>query len=457
LRTGIGTFPTSNVDYYPSVNIANQDSASVSVPLPSVPFQGLTIMNGGVNPDNSWTDTTNSLGGYDAMYYDVNSGYVWLSVGNQIYVLSSNLNSIQQYNLSISGTSSGSSGGVVKCFYNYGGFMWIGGDFTTVVDGYGVNAQAQYGISRINLNSGVGNYYFEPIADYGTSNFGVNGYVNTIFGGNKLYVGGSFNSFAPTGTPCYNILNIDGYGNPVGSQTIGNEGDRLSTNAEVNCLAYNGGYGYVLVGGSFSAVDVVSSPQYYQYMAFFNSGSISWDYVEAYNAFNAPVLSCGYSGITGNLLVAGVFSTPYQYNCYVNFNSPNTPTIASGLTTGACSKINYISTYARDLITDDNRTVYKSVSAYSWTNLGDAGAGVPSAIMFNGSTEVFVAGTNPYVRQNNNVAQTATFALPTANFRTNGVAYTNASLSTKYQAQQFIADETGTYYYPVGNPICGFS
>ena len=450
----------SDVKYYPSTVITNQNLNNIAVPLPQVYYQGLTLINEGISPTKVWSDTgiIANVNGYDCMYKDPVTGNYWLSYGGDIYVMDSAFNSVQQGNLSVVGSSSGAPT-KVNCFYWAGGFMYIGGDFSGVQDVNGVNATPQFGLSRINTTSyGVGNYIFEPIYDSANNNYGVNGYVNTICSIiGVLYVGGNFQSFFGSGAQAYNLFRVSQPYDPSGTQTYDTNSGIISTDGEVFCVCY-GGPDYLFVGGSYTQVQYLSGSQGYPYFSVYLTSGSAWTYCSG-NSFNGAVYSCSMSSVNaGYVFVGGAFNSPTVYTCYIDGYAPNTTATASGVSTTTIGGINRIFCgYARDYIIDDAGTVFYSTVFATFTTLNNAGLNIPTGIAYDGVSNGYACGVGgaSYVRTNTNVSQTATFSLPSAQFRYNSLTYQNASLPL-YNAQSFVADGTGQYYYPVGTPACSF-
>jgi hypothetical protein len=464
LRTGLGTYPTSNLDYYPSVSLDNGGTLNnVPVPTGLIPYQNLTIINKGVAPAYIWDNIGTAWGTIDAFYRDVNTGYYWLAVGTQIWVVADDFSTVFQSDLTIGGSSYGASTGI-NCFYYAGGYMFIGGNFSVVYTNTVPTFHSQYGIARVNLSAGAGSYFFEELWDSGSNTDGVsNGYVNTIVYGDRLYYGGNFASLSGSGLPAYNIYGIDNPFSASGSNSPYNAGNTIATDGTVNCLEWNGSQAYLYVGGEFTYVDSVNLPGSYpyQYLAYYYSTGGNWGYVVNPSAFNARVYCCTISTASGNtqLFVAGQFTSPFAYNCYIELNTPSNPATDSLLASSPVSRLNCIySISSKDLLVDDGQVAYTSPSFTSWVNLSTTGAGTPSGISTNGTVNAFViGGSSTKVRFNVTASQVVQFSGPGPIFRYNGNEYQNATLSTKFSAQQFVTDANAFWYYVVGTPNCSFS
>jgi hypothetical protein len=459
LRTGLGTNYSDYLDYHPAVVLDNNNASNISIQNPVMAYQGLTIINKGISPPtNVWGDTNivANVNGYDCMYKDPQTGYWWVSSGENIYVMDTLFNSVQQGNLAVVGSSSGGPT-KVNCFYWAGGFMYIGGDFSGVQDAYGLNFTPQDGLSRINTsNYGVGSYIFDPIYDPRDRN-GVFGYVNTMYSINGiLYVGGNFLSFANSGAAAFNLFRVSRPYDPSGTQEYDTNSDIISTDAEVFCLCL-GGSDNLFVGGSYTQVQCLYSGQNYPYFSVYLTSSSSWTYC-AGNSFNGPVYSCSMSSVNpGYIFAGGAFNSPNVYTCYIDGYAPNTTATPSGVSTTTIGGINRIySGYGRDYIIDDVGNVYYSTVFANFTGLNNAGINIPTGVAYDGVNNGYACGLGyGYVRANN-VSQTATFTLPSAQFRYNSGTYQSATLGL-YSAQTFVADSTGQFYYPVGPPACSFS
>jgi len=445
LRTGLTTTSSLQpVDYIPMVHVDNGNTNSVGVQGPLVSYQTLIIINNGVTPASSWSDIGNANGYVDTMFL-ASSGYVWLAMGSSIYVFDTTFTTIFQ-TFTLGGTSSGGSTRAL-CFWEETPYIFIGGDFTSING----NATNQYGLTRVFVNTSVGSYFEDPIYDSTNSIYGINGYVNTITSKSGiLYCGGNFTTFTNSSTAQYGFR-VQNYGASGGSQTYDNDSGALNFNGEVFCSCSTGSL--VFFGGGFTTVQNGA----YGYSYFANYDGANFSYCDG-NNFNGPVYSCAPSSLGSYILAAGSFSQGgFSNTCYVDSVSPTSAaTYAAGSAT-----VNRNGVYCvggTDIIQTTDTSVYRSTSFGSFNYEGQSNGGfTPTGIIIYGGTPFASYNNYNVIRNLLAVSQAASFGFPSPIIRYAGATYQTATLNSKYQSQQFVADITGTYYYPVGNPLASFS
>lgn len=433
----------ANVNYYPTYLIDNQNLNSVSIPPPQIQGERLTLVNKGITPTSTWTDYGNNYGvGSNAVYYSNST--------NQVWVARTDANVVQIYDVamtSILGTITfGGWAERAYCFYETGGYMYIGGSFQ-VVNG---NATPQFGLTKVNLY----NYIEDPIYDSASNIHGVDcggggTGVYAIYDWNSsLYCGGLFTNFLPSSSPTNCLFYVSNYSGAGGSQTYTEA--HGGTSGKVNAL-YNAN-GYLWVGGDFTQVNYLVSPINYQYLATFNG---NWDYVGG-NAFNGAVNVINATNSYPYLIVGGVFTSPFPYICYVDYNSPNN--YPTDTTLGASAPINRGAIFYNGnvYVFTTTQGVYSSSTFQLWTNLGTPISGNPSFVgVFN--SEVKVAYDNyTYFQTRSNVNQSAAFVLSSGSFKFNTSSYTTATLNMVDLGWDFVGDLTSgavwrqTTYNPWG-------
>ena len=391
-------------------------------------------MNMGITPLTSWADVGSAFGNADSMFL-ASSGNVWLGVGSTVYVVDSGFTSTIA-TFTLSGSSSSSASTRALCFWEESGFMFIGGDFTDVN-----SITGNFGITRIN----IGSYSVDAMYDGGSGVYGINGYVNTITTyAVIMYCGVSFTSFAG--------FRVQGYTASVGTQTYDNDSGALNFNGEVICSCSSGSY--VFFGGTFTTTS--SGGFSYQYFAAYNGST--WTSCDG-NNFNAPVLACGVSQLSSQILVGGTFNQfGFSNVCYVDAGSPSSSATNAQVSPSSISKGGIYCGNSRDMISSSSSDTYLSSTYLSWNYEGQAlGGNTPSGTFFYNGSPYASFSTYNYVRKSSLNSQIATFSLPSATFLYNGIAYQNAIFGLRYQAQQFIADSTATYFIPVGTPVCSLS
>jgi hypothetical protein len=444
LRTSL--IASNPIDFYPAVHIDNNNSNLTAIELPQVPYQELILLNMGVSPVSAWNNFGSAFGNCDAMYY-AGSGYVWLGIGSTIYVVNSAFNTTIQ-TIPLAGSSSGPGTTRANCFHEYGGYMFIGGDFTFVNNNF---SQPQYGLTRIKLSGGSGSYADDPIYETGSS-YGVNGVVESLseLAGN-LYVGGSFTGTFAGGSSAANyIFRVESHTASGGSQTY-TINTNLDANAPVYALWSTGSL--LIVGGSFTALEFGAYS--YNYCATY-SGS-SWSTVDT-NQFNGSVYALYVSSTSSYVLAGGTFShNGFSNICYLDAATPANSATNAGISPSSIGKLGIHSGSGRDVVQSTGGDVYLSTSFTIWSSLGQSiGATQPSAIIFI-SEPIVSYYSYTYVRRYTTSTQAAKFSLPSASFYYAGNTYTNATLNQPYTSQLFVATPGVNYWVPVGSPIVVFS
>ena len=447
----------AGVNYYPAVHLDNGNANSVSVQLPLVPYETLILLNAGVLPLTNWVDfgATQPLG-VDCMFLNGAGTELWVAYEGGSGTATVNI--LDPTTLvpigglpafAFTGSSSGGSIPKVNCFCELGGQLFIGGDFTTV----DTNAQAQYGITRITL----GSYLVDPIfLSGGTTDDGVNGYVNTISGGwGNIIAGGSFNSIHGSSGNARNAVNITDITQPGGSQVYSDLGGQLQLSDEVLCSVWNSGSGDLFLGGRFTLYGI-GFTSVGNFLLAFNTSSNTFQTCDS-NNIPSRVFSCGLSQLGSFVLISGSFG-----ELYIDSGSPNSASTPAGVPgSGGSNHINSVSCRAgKDCFSDLNNFTYLSTGFTTWEALGASNSGTQSGIIHI-STGVFCCySTSPFLRENNPANQSVVFSLPSASFKTSTGSFQNATFPTPFTSQTFVADSTNTYWNPTGNPssyACSFS
>jgi hypothetical protein len=434
----------TNVIYYPTYLVDNNNTNSVSIPPPQIQGERLTLVNKGVTPLSVWTDYSSSFGVGAYAVYVASSGYIWIARtdSNVISVYDSTLVNILG-NITLTGWAERA-----YCFYEAGGYIYIGGSFQAVNG----NATGQYGITRVNAS----NFIEDPIYDNMNNFYGVDCggggqgvYCLHDYNGN-LYCGGSFTNFYPTTTTCNYLFYIYNYTGSSSNQTYyeGHGG----TNGKVNTLLSSNGY--LFVGGDFTLVNYQFSPINYQYLATWNGGA--WDYVGG-NAFNGAVNVINNTNNYPYLIVGGFFSSPFPYICYIDYTFPNNYPTDTYLSVNTGINRNCIFYNGSINVFTTNQGVFQSSTFQLWSNLGSPYSGDPSFIGYF-SGEYKVAYTNySFFQTKSTVSQVASFVLTSGNFKFNTTSYTTAILSMVDLGWDFVGDMSSgaiwraTTYNPWGS------
>jgi hypothetical protein len=441
----------TNVNYYPDIIVDNANTNSVAVPAPIYEGQRLTVINKGVTPVASWSDYGSNYGGgcYSAVLSSLNEVWLARSDTNKVEVWDSTMGSLL-HTIYITGWASRA-----YCFYEEGGFMFIGGSFTTVNG----NATAQYGLTRCYVSS-ASSYVEDPIYDAGININGVsvsggNEAVYTIISAfGKLYCGGTFTQFLPNILPAFGIFEVSNQTGGGGFQGYSMTGNGVA--GSVFALYQNGTK--LFIGGDFGSVDFNSgTPISYPRLATWDGTSL-WEDV-AGNGWNAAVYTLAGTPY-GKVLVGGDFTSPQQYGAYVDSATPqslasdslNLPigSISAPVPRG-CSFYN-----GNVYIFTQTQGVFVSSSFQNWTDLNIPYSGTNSIITYF-DNEVKVGWTNyGYFQDRNTAAQTCLFIAPSQLFRYNGSAFQNFQLTIPYVATQFVASG-GYWYWQSFTPYHNFS
>ena len=448
LTTGL-----SNVKYYPDTYLSNQNLNSVSVPLPQVDYQRLTLNNLGLTNTSTWTDYGNAVyAGYSTFTIDSGGNY-WYAEQNSgnITVIDSTSAVVAQLQLNY-----GINVGIINTFYEQGGYMFIGGRFDSVADAGGVNATPQYSIARVNSST----YFFDPMEDPSILNRGFTAgsevYCITDVNG-ALVCGGSFqtNSLATL-----TINYIGAISNPyvAGSNQVWTEFGG-GVNAIVYAILHESSLNYTFVGGDFTSVDVAGGGFGYQFCSYYDNGSATWFSV-AGNNFNAGVRVIK-PAPTSVLFVAGNFSqiagTGQNYNTYID---PATPSNWSDTNLPLISGVNYKEAqYGGGYMgvwESGSNLFYQSSALGVWTSLLDPAGFVSGSLMgiiFSGDWRV-VYSAYTYIRLHSNLPHSCEFQ---GSFKYDNNTYSKYTIITRNVSQQFIGDETCSFWSIIGQGVGTFS
>ena len=439
----------SNVRFYPDYYLSNNNANSVGVPAPQVDYQRLTLNNLGLTNTNTWSDYGNNVySGYSAFTIDGTGNYWYAEQGSgNIQVIDSVGVVVATLQLQFSGNP-----GTINCFYQQGGFMWIGGLFSSVQDAGGINATPQFSITRIN----TGTYLCDPTYDgfatiYGAFP-GTEVYCITDVNGEIVY-GGNFDKFS-NATPCNYVAKI-GAPYVVGGSQIYTEFAN-GVNAKVYAIHHEPFLNYTFLGGDFTSVDVNGVPQGFQYCSYYDNGTTTWFNV-ALNNFNAGVKVIKSTGY-GYLFVAGNFGqiagTGQDYNTYID---PATPANWSDTTLFTTNPIDYKQAHYSGEIGVYNAgagAFYKSASYQVWTSLSSpGGSGTLTGVNNNAGWKV-IYDSYGYVRQHAVLPHSCEFQ---GTFIYDGTNYTKYTITTRNVSQQFIGDIDNSYWSIIGQGVGTFS
>jgi hypothetical protein len=441
----------SNVKYYADTLINNNNLNTIGVPLPQTTNQRLTLTNLGLTNTNAWTDYGSLVGfsGFTAFGRDSN-GFIWLAdAAGSIQVWDSTITTLQ-YSLSVSGASQ-----IVNVFYLQGGYMWIGGNFTTIIDANGVNPQSQYSITRVSVSS----YLFDPIFDSVSGVAGVQSGTD-VFAiadiNGSIGIGGNFNQKSNGAIPFSNIAEIT---NPYGSGGFQNYNEfQGGTDARVYAIYNDTANGRTYIGGDFTQVSFNSAPFSANYCAYFDIPLGSTWFQVANNLINASVYTIKPTSYS-QILLTGVFTTGMgitnDYSVYIDSTTPNTYSDTNFNMGGVVPDYRqgfYNGSY-NVLIGFDN-TFYISNSNGVWTSLGQTGVGATTGIdEWNGFYKVIGSGYS-YIRSNLTLPHSCIF---TGTFKNDGTIYGNYTIVPRNVSQQFIGDDNNSFWSIIGQGVGTFS
>jgi len=453
-----GTTLTTNIDntkYYPDTVITNQNLNTVSVPLPQVDYQRLTLTNLGLTDTNSWSNYgSNVFAGYSAFFKDGNQN-VWLAeqgTGN-IQIWDNTITSL----VATLQLTYGGNIGVINVIKSAFGYVWIGGLFDTVIDANGSNATPQYSIARVNIS----NYLFEPIEDYSNGNRGYDGgsQVYCIEEVNsELVCGGSFTADQVGSIPIRHIGSIQNPSAPQGSQFFSEYAG--GTDGSVYTIYFTAYLNWTFIGGEFQNVNVSLGAQYAPYCAYYDIGLSVWNPLGpvASGNLNSYVYNIKPS-FNGNLLISGTFTSvggaTQDYNAYIEEPNPINWSDTTQSTGGFPQYYKYGFYNGQNVLIGFDYTLYVSSAYQVWTSLGIIGQGgsLTGVNYWNGDWKV-VGDAGAYVRSHSTLPHSCIF---TGSFKYDNVSYGNYTITTRNVSQQFIGDDTNTFWSIIGGGVGNFS
>jgi hypothetical protein len=442
----------ANAKFYPDIAVDSLTTfpSTVAVPTPQVKAQRLTITNVGLTSNIVWTDYGGAVfSGYSTFLGVDANGYVWLadSAGTgSIHIYDSTITSfITAITLSAGGGSVS-----INCFFQYGGFMFIGGNFQSING----NATAQYGITRVSLSSYTEDLIYEAGVVYGVQ-VGAEVLCIELDNNGDLLIGGDFTTLS-NGSPALRIVKITNLLGPSGSQFY-NEFNG-GVDAKVFTIFYDAGTNYIWVGGDFLAVNVNLGSLNYAYCSYYDNNISSWGAV-AGNQFNSSVYiikptSYAHLWVGGNFGPVG--GVGQQYNTYIENTSPatyNDTTLV--MSTPPTYKQAFYNNPLGTLAVINLPDLYTSSAYQTWISLGAfGGSGQPTGISyFQGDYKVILESYG-FVRTLQAVGNASIF---TGSFKYNGVSYGNYTITPTNASQQFIGDPTCTFWSIIGQGVGTFS
>jgi hypothetical protein len=415
-----------------------------------VDYQRLTLTNLGLTNTNNWTGFgLGVFSGYSAFTIDGAGNYWYAEQGSGNIQVWDNSTPLLLATLQL--TYSGSPG-TINCFYQQGGFMWIGGLFSTVQDSTGINATPQFGITRINSS-----YLCDPQSD-GSSIYGsfpgTEVYCITDVNG-AIVFGGNFDKFS-NGSTCNYIAQISSPYTASGSQ--GYTEFANGVNAKVFAIHHEGFLNYTFVGGDFTAVDVSVSPTGYQYCSYYDNGTSTWFSVAGNNFNNgvSVIKSTPYS----QLFVAGNFTqiagTGQDYNTYIDPAIPANWSDTTLVMTSPLQMVNqaFFSGGFIGVYNPSAGAFYQSSSYQVWTSLGNpGGSGTLTGVNYSVSWKVSYSNST-YLFQHATLPHSCIF---TGTFVYDAVTYGNYTITTRNVSQQFIGDDNNSFWSIIGAGVGTFS
>jgi hypothetical protein len=436
----------TNVIYYPDYIIDNNNSSTpIGVPQPQIEGQRLTLINKGTSPSIDWLARgltgVNPAGVYAT--YQASSSLIWVARAdtNTVDIWDATFTTLQgQVTL---------TGGDQRayCFYEESGYMFIGGNFTTV----NTSATAQNGLTRIETS---GSFNVSEVYDglggiYGITNVGGGGVFALAAWSGNLYCGGAF-SFFSNGSAANSVFTMGNYTGSVGSQTYdwmnGGVGKSGGSQGTVYSLLLSNSF--MFIGGDYTQVYQGTSPVGYQNLSYWNGSGI-YDFVGS-NSFNGQVATLNYTNTGNYIFVGGAFNfTGQPYSCYIDSSSPNTFPIDSGLTIS--DPLTRGSTFynGTTYVSTVTNGIFQSSVLQTWVNDGDAVVGsTPSFIgVLTGNLNVAFTNTADYW-QRTSVSQSGNWG--GATFRFNNTNFTTATISIRDLAVQFIGEVNPS---PIWRPL----
>jgi hypothetical protein len=363
LQNNVAIFNLNNNNWYPIGNSQNNGTNGNVYALAMDTSNGLLYVGGSFNSVNF--GTANSISSNNIAVVDIKNK-VWNKISN-----SGNVGTNGKIN-TMSLDSSNQQ-------------LYIGGNFTNVIDTTNTNLPANYS-AKWDITNNVWNIL-------GNSNYnGTNGAINTMAlnaQNNQIYLGGSFNR-----------TNIQtGYYNYIGKyDMINNTWSMLGntsyngTSGNVNSLLFNTN---LYVGGKFSIVfDASNSSLQSNNVATWNVSKSSWCQLgnSSYNGTNGEVNSIIYNTNSNKLFIGG------------NFNSAN---------------------YLRNYSSNANNIAILNIVNRQWKKFGNIITnvngvnGLVSSILLKSPQEIYVGGGFNTAYDINNTNGLSTNNIAKYNFNSN--------------------------------------
>ena len=441
----------ANVNYYPDFVLTNGDAITQAVPAPQVIHQRLTLNNLGLTNTSLWSDYGGLIwAGYSAFFKDSNNN-LWLAeAGTGNIQVCDNPPTTTLYNITMSGTT-GVGSTAVNVFYEQGGYVFIGGNFNEING----NAQPQFGIARVEIASS--SYTEDPIFDSGNTECGVfNGevYDMTDVAG-ELDIVGSFTTTNIGNTALRMLTITDPYVAGGGSQTFiesyGGADNIIYT------ILYETTVNRVYYGGNFSGVGMNLTPVGCNFIAYWDVALTGWNVV-AGNVFDGQVNKIVFTGHTDLYVVGNFNMVPSTYNCYLDV-----------VGTGGASDSNRVLSnpptfqqafhFGGNLAVMDGTTFYREDGVGVWTSLGVPEAsgttitGINYDPISSGDWKV-IYDNYTHIRSHSILPHSCEFQ---GSFMYDNTSYTKYTIVPRNVSQQFIGDNTCSFWSIVGAGVGTFS
>jgi hypothetical protein len=475
--------PTPTITEFSYTNTSN---AVVPVVLPTASLQKLNLLASGVNP-GAWSNLIIPGGGpfgTITAFFIASDGTFWFGTqqsSSAALVIHTSADAVTFIGLAAARFDIVAGTPKINCFTEYGGAIFVGGEFDTLAPGNGgagINARnigrydpPQTGFfSATQLGTPV-----MPIPVYG-----VNGSVNSLYVGDMgggvpyLVAGGIFTNTVPyaIGSAISNLITMSSPNGATMTQLFTNAAGAFRVDGGgVNIVMGQGGDAGVFIGGSFTTAgpSFISQP-YFTRINCLTGGA----YGALIPSLNGAVLDMIWSSrvspsVQDVLLLGGLF----DLSAFNGSNGTAYFTFSTGLTSPAVANAPAVGGYKVSSVSGVDAVLFgatsilvwnNNASSTFWNNIGaSGGTGVPIAVRDIAANGNFwtASGNDAFLRKYtaNTTPAVATFQLPSARFRSATAPtnqYQNAVLSTAAGAQVFISG-ADLYWSPAGALTTGLT
>jgi hypothetical protein len=455
---------TTDVNYNPEIIYYNDNSNNKTILPPMCKGQKMSLINNGVLPVADWVQLGSPISYPIQLFKQMTDGNIWIayntsSTSAEIQIFDST-NNTQLGQINLDGALDGITQIKVMLEDDSLDYVYIGGEFRTINS----NAQNQFCITRVVRST----FVEDPLFDSSTTDYGVDGVVNTLLqAGSDLLVGGEYHFIEPTLTTAECFIKVSNCNATSGTQTYSQMGGGVST-----AISKFSGYldissnPILVMVGSIDNVDIANTPIATSNIACYDISNNIWTATSGTVSFNDTIFDIIPNTFpTTHFIVVGLF-TDYIRAVSVDLS---TETSISGITVSSpfynnsiifqnpsnCFAVDYW--YEIDTINFTGvQKAYTSITPTTQIMCADFLNGNFALSWFNQS-EI-------YEYLPNTPSQDCIFSIDQTNPNSyfiygNVDTYIDYLLTGKFQATYFTANEYNSilYWTPLGQPQGSFS